>query len=221
MHVPDGFISPKMYLPAYAVAAGLWVWGLNRARAKLDEETVPYVAVMTALSFVLMMITVPMPGGMSVHATGIALLAILFGPWTAFLSVSLVLLLQALLLGAGGITSLPVNALALGLAGGTVATGVFRLVRPLNETAALVGAGWVSVVVPAALLAMALGVQPMIAHAADGTPLFFPFGLSVTIPAMIIPHAVVGVGEGLLTVMVYRLVTRLRDRRAGDGRVAL
>ena len=118
-------------------------------------------------------------------------------------------------------SSLPVNALALGLAGGTAAAGVFRLVKPLNETAALVSAGWFSVVVPAALLAVALGVQPMIAHAADGTPLFFPFGLSVTAPAMIIPHAVVGVGEGLLTVMVYRLVTRLRDRRTGDGRVGL
>ena len=129
MHVPDGFISPKMYLPAYVVAAGLWAWGLRRARAKLDEETVPYIAVMTALSFVLMMVTVPMPGGTSVHATGIALLAILFGPWTAFLSVSLVLLLQAILLGAGGITSLPVNALALGLAGGTAAAGVFKIVN--------------------------------------------------------------------------------------------
>ncbi len=211
MHIPDGFISPKMYLPLYAVSAGAWAWGLKRMRRSLDEKTIPWLAVLAALSFVLMMVAVPFPGGTSVHATGICLLAVIFGVWAAFLSVSLVLLIQALLFGTGGITSLPLNALALGLAGGAAASWTFRSLRRWNETAALASAAWLSVMVPALLVALALGLQPLIASAADGTPLFFPFGFSVTLPAVLLPHAILGVGEGLLTVLVYRLVGRLKQ----------
>ncbi|MFH1679615.1 MAG: energy-coupling factor ABC transporter permease [Candidatus Eisenbacteria bacterium] len=214
MHIPDGFISPKMYAPAYVAAAGLWLYGLGRVRRKLDDEAVPRVAVLTAFSFVLMMVLLPLPGGTSVHATGIGILAVLFGVWTAFLSLSLVLLLQALLFGSGGITSLPVNALAMGLAGSAAAIAAYRALRPLHERAALFAAGWISVNLSALILAIALGLQPSLARAADGTPLFFPFGLSVTIPAVMIPHAVVGVGEGALTVMVCGLFARLARSRA-------
>lgn len=211
MHIPDGFISPKMYLPLYVVSAGAWAWGLKRMRRSLDEKAIPWLAVLAALSFVLMMVAVPFPGGTSVHATGICLLAVIFGVWAAFLSVSLVLLIQALLFGTGGITSLPLNALALGLAGGAAASWTFRALRRWNETAALASAAWLSVMVPALLVALALGLQPLIASAADGTPLFFPFGFSVTLPAVLLPHAILGVGEGLLTVLVYRLVGRLKQ----------
>ena len=217
MHIPDGFISPKMYVPAYAVAAGLWAYALRRVKDRLDEEAIPHVAVMTALAFVLTMVTFPLPGGTSVHAVGVALLAVLFGVWTAFLTLSLVLLLQAVLLGAGGVTSLPLNSLALGLAGGAAAVGAFTALRRLGENVALFAAGWLSITVSAFLLAVALGVQPALAHAGDGTPLFFPFGPGVTIPAMVVPHAVVGIGEGLLTVMVYRFVMKRRERRAHEG----
>ena len=58
VHIPDGFISPKMYLPLYAVSAGLWAWGLRRLRRTLDEKTIPWLAVLAALSFVLMMVAV-------------------------------------------------------------------------------------------------------------------------------------------------------------------
>lgn len=211
MHIPDGFISPKMYLPLYAVSAGCWAWGLRRLRRTLDEKTIPWLAVLSALSFVLMMVTVPLPPfSTTVHATGICLLAVLFGIWPAFLAVSLVLLLQALLFGAGGITALPINALALGLAGGAAASWTFRSLKRFNETAALALAAWLSVVVPATLVALALGLQPQIASAADGTPLFFPYGPKVTLPAVVLPHTLLGVGEALLTVMAYRLV---RGRR--------
>ncbi len=211
MHIPDGFISPKMYLPLYAVSAGLWAWGLRRMRRTLDEKTIPWLAVLAALSFILMMVTVPLPGGSSVHATGICLLAVIFGVWAAFLAVSLVLLIQALLFGTGGITSLPLNALAMGLVGGATAWSTFRLLRRWNETAALALAAWLSVLVPAVLVALALGLQPLIASAPDGTPLFFPYGPRVTLPALLIPHAILGVGEALLTVLVYRMVDRLKQ----------
>jgi len=215
LHIPDGFISPKVYVPAYAVAAGLWSYGLKRLRRTLDEEAIPRVAVTTAFSFVLMMILLPLPGGISVHATGIGLLAVLFGVWTAFLSISLVLLLQALLFGAGGITSLPVNALAMGLVGGSAASLALRLFRPFGERVSRFAAGWLAVNAAALVLALVLGIQPRLARAADGTPLFFPFGLSVTIPAILVPHAILGIGEGILTVIVCGIYARLGERKAG------
>jgi cobalt/nickel transport system permease protein len=155
-----------------------------------------------------MMIMVPLPGGTSAHATGIALLAILFGVWTAFLSVSLVLLLQALLFGAGGVTALAVNALAMGLVGSAAARYTYRLMRRVHEGFGLVAAGWLSVNASALLMALVLGIQPIIAHAKDGQPLFFPFGLSITLPAVMIPHALIGIGEGALTLLVFRLLSQ-------------
>jgi cobalt/nickel transport system permease protein len=208
MHIPDGFIAPQMYLPAYAVAAAFWAYGLRRLRNALREEMIPRLAVLTAFSFVAMMVMLPLLGGTSVHATGVALLALLFGVWTAFVSVSLVLLLQALLFGAGGVTSLPVNALALGLVGSAVAWAAYRMLRQIHQGFALVAAGWLSVNASALLLALALGLQPVIAHTEDGQPLFFPFGLSVTLPAVMIPHALIGIGEGILTLLMWRFVDR-------------
>jgi cobalt/nickel transport system permease protein len=215
MHIPDGFISPKLYLPMYAASAGLWAYSIRRVKSKLDESALPYLAVLTALAFVLMMLTIPLPGGTSVHAMGIGLLAVLFGVWTTFLAVSLVLLLQALLLGEGGITSLPVNALAMGFAGSIAACYAYRALRTINEKAALFVAGWLSINVAAFAAAVALGVQPGLAHNADGTPLFFPFGLSITIPAVMIPHMLIGIGEGLLTVLVYQFVNKLNKGAPG------
>ncbi len=208
MHIPDGFIAPQMYLPAYGVAAGLWTYGLRRLRASLGEETIPRLAVLTAFCFVAMMVMLPLPGGTSAHVTGIALLALLFGVWTAFVAVSMVLLLQALLFGAGGVTALPINALAMGMVGSAVAWGTYRLLRRVHEGFALVAAGWLSVNVSALLLALALGLQPVIAHTEGGQPLFFPFGLAVTLPAVMIPHALIGVGEGILTLLMWRFVER-------------
>jgi len=210
LHIPDGFLAPQVYLPATAVAAGFWTLALRRIRRELRESTLPYLAVMTALAFVLNSISLPVIGGTTVHASGVAMLAVCFGPWMAFACISLVLLLQAFLFGAGGITSLPVNALAMGLAGGFLAWAVFRVLRRRALTAALLSAGWVAAVGPALIVAVALGVQPAIAHTAEGEPLFFPFGLSVTLPAILIPHALLGVAEGVLTLMAYRLALRMR-----------
>ncbi len=206
MHIPDGFIAPQVYLPAYGVAAGLWAYAARRLRAVLQEETIPKLAVLTAFCFVVMMIMVPLPGGTSAHATGIALLAIAFGVWTAFVSVSLVLLLQALLFGAGGVTALAVNALAMGLLGSAAARYCFWLLRRVHEGFGLVAAGWLSVNASALLMALVLGMQPVIAQADDGQPLFFPFGFSVTLPAVMIPHALIGIGEGLLTLLMFRFL---------------
>jgi cobalt/nickel transport system permease protein len=208
MHIPDGFLSPQTYLPAYALAAGAWWWAARGVATRLDEQTVPQLAALTALSYGLGLVMLPIPGGTSGHLVGVAMLALLFGTRLAFLAYSLVLLLQSLLFGAGGITALPVNALALGLAGATVAVGVFHALRRWHEDAAVALAAWCSVMVSAALVGGVLGLQPLIAQRPDGTPLFFPFGLSIVLPAVLLPHVLVGLGEAALTVAVWRFARR-------------
>jgi cobalt/nickel transport system permease protein len=204
VHIPDGFLSPQTYLPAYAVAVGAWTWAGKGLRESLDETTVPRLAMLTALAYGLGMVMVPIPGGTSGHALGVAMLALIFGVRSAFVAYSLVLLLQSLLFGAGGITALAVNALAMGLAGAVTAVGARRLLRRFGDTFSVGIAAWLSVVVPGVLVALALGIQPLIAHKDDGTPLFFPFGPGITLPAILLPHMVIGIGEAVLTVLVWR-----------------
>jgi cobalt/nickel transport system permease protein len=214
MHIPDGFISPQTFLPAYAAAASLWAYAARRVKRDLDADPLPFLAACTALSFVLMMVALPLPGGTTVHAAGIGLLAVSFGGWMGFLAISLVLAMQALLFGDGGITALPINALAMGLVGSFAAVAVWKGLARFNESVALFLAGWLSIALPAVLVALTLGIQPLIAHDTQGAPLFFPFGLAITLPAIVLPHLLVGLAEGGLTVLGFRYLTRLRARLA-------
>lgn len=204
MHIPDGFIAPQFYLPAFAVTGAAWLWAARGLKQRLDEETIPRLAVITALAYVIGMVMLPLPGGSTGHLVGIAILAMLFGVRLAFLAYSLVLLLQALLFGAGGITALPVNALVVGLVGAAVMslfTGVRSERYPVPF---LVTGAFLAVVIPALLIALVLGIQPLIAHSDDGTPLFFPFGPEVVVPAIVLPHLAIGAVEALLTLAVWR-----------------
>ncbi len=209
VHIPDGLVSPLMYLPAYGVLGVLWYAALQRVRRVLNEETLPWIAALTAFSFILMLITFPLPGGSSVHATGIPLLAVQFGVWVSFLAASLVLLIQALLLGDGGITTLSLNALAMAFVGSATARLVYLSLRPFHRDVALFSSAFVSVLLSSLLMAVVLGVQPWMGSSPDGTPLYFPFGLEVTVPALVIPHLFLGVGEGFLTVAGARFIHRM------------
>lgn len=202
MHIPDGLIAPQAYLAAAALAVPCWAYAVKRVSSALDERAIPRLAVLTALAFVLSTIMLPLPGGTSAHMYGVGLLVLAFGLWPAFLAFSLVLALQALLLGAGGITALPVNALAMGLVGGAAVVGARSLLGAKPSAWATVLPVWLGVVVAATVLALVLGVQPLLGSDADGQPLFFPFGPAVTLPVIVLPHMVIGLLEGVLTWMV-------------------
>jgi len=204
-----------MYLPLYGLAAGLWAYGAKRVARELDEATLPWLAALTAASFALSFIALPLPGGTSAHVTGVGLLAASFGIWNAFMAASMVFAIQALLFGDGGVTTLPLNALAMGFAGALAARGLYLALRRW-PIVALFAAGWIGLCLPSLLIALALGAQPLIAHDAAGAPLYFPFGWSVTLPALLIPHALLGLGEGALTVLGGRLIERLRLRYRND-----
>jgi len=196
VHIPDGFISPQTYIPATAISAVL----LARAYKKidLDVEKVPFIAGVSALSFVMMLIVIPFPGGTTMHLSGVAIISLLFGPWVSFSAISLVLLIQALIFGEGGITSYPVNILAIAFVGSFSAHYAYKILLRFSQNIALFFAGWASIFFSSALVALVLGIQPIIASVGE-TPLYFPFGLSVTIPSVVIPHIFLGIVEGLVT----------------------
>jgi len=207
MHVPDGFLSPAITLPAYAVAAPIWVRAARKHFGRGAAEALPVMGSLTALAFVVQSIMVPVPGGASTHLSGVALLAVLYGPLAAFVCETLVLLVQALFFGAGGLTVLGVNALALGLLGPAAAWFAFRLVRGWGDGAAAFAAGYLSLQVSALAVAMVLGLQHVLA------PGYLPVPPAVTLAAMLVPSlTVAGVLEGLYTVFALSLLRKVDPR---------
>ncbi|MFT3916682.1 MAG: energy-coupling factor ABC transporter permease [Anaeromyxobacteraceae bacterium] len=152
-----------------------------------------------------------MPGGTSTHLVGVMLLALLYDPLLAFLCESLVLLVQALLTGAGGVTVIGVNALAMGLLGPFAGWLVWKALRRVSEKVALFVAGWLSMQVSTAAVAGALVLQ----HRLD--PTYFPTRPEVVLAGMMVPSlAVTGVVEGLYTLFAFSLLARAKV--PGTGR---
>lgn len=212
MHIPDGFISPTVYLPAWALAAGAWAGCLRSSGPLLDPKILPRLSVVTAAVFVLSLITFPLPGGTSVHLGFTGLVTILFGFRLAFLVLSMVFFMQAFLLGDGGVTTLPINILAIAGAGGLGAALVFRILRRFSTRLAAFCAGWIATALPSLIIAIVLGVQPLIAHDSGGTPLFFPFGFNITLPALALPHLLLGIIEGFIASTAWPLIGTRDDQ---------
>jgi cobalt/nickel transport system permease protein len=207
MHVPDGFLSPQITLPAYAVAAPLWAWGVRRHFGRAAAESLPVMGSLTALAFVIQTIAIPVPGGTSTHLVGVTLLALLFHPLVAFVCESLVLVVQALFFGAGGITVLGVNALAMGLLGPLAGWLAWKALRHASEKAAVFAAAYVAMQVASLAVAGALGLQ----HALS--PRHFPLPLAVVLPATLAPSlTVAGLAEGAYTVFALSLLRKAKLR---------
>jgi cobalt/nickel transport system permease protein len=205
MHIPDGFLSPTVTLPAWAAAAPLWYWAVRRNFGNTSGESLPVVGALTALAFVVQSLMIPVPGGTSAHLTGVAILAFLYNPGVAFVCESLVLLLQALFFGAGGFTVLGVNALAMGLLGPGSAWLVFRALRGAWPRAAAFLGAYVGIQVATLAVSLVLGLQNRLSS--DYMPVPFP----VMVSAMMVPSlTVVGVVEGLYTVATLSLLRRAR-----------
>lgn len=211
MHIPDGFLSPTTCAVTYAIAAPLWYIGFKKLKEKLNEETLPTLAGLSALSFIIMMFNIPIPGGTSAHAVGAVAIAILFGPWVGFVSVSMVLLIQALVFGDGGISAWAVNSLSMGFIGSFVGYYVFQALK--NFKFAPFVAGYVGILASATFVGFILGIQPIFWTAANGHPEYFPFGLKVALPAMIGAHLLIGIAEGTLTQIVYTLLGEKTAKR--------
>jgi cobalt/nickel transport system permease protein len=219
MHIPDGYLSPITCAAAYAVAAPFWFVALRKVEGQMQTRLVPTVAVVSAFSFVIMMFNLPLPGGTTGHAVGLAVAPILLGPWAAMLAISVALFIQALFFGDGGITTFGANCLNMAIVGPLVAYWLYRsisgdtpLTSPRRVLAAAV-AGYVAINVVALLAAVQFGIQPLFFHDLAGTPLYAPYPLEIAIPAMMIGHlSFAGLAEALISGGVVAYVQKVDPR---------
>ena len=210
MHIPDGYLSPQTYVPL----AGVYIVVATVAAKKIKKEVsvryIPYLGMAAAFSFIVMMFNLPIPGGTTGHATGSAIIALLFGPWAATIAVSVALIIQTFIFGDGGITALGANCLNLAVVMPFAAYGIFRLFnnlifrKPRIFLSAFLS-GYISVVIAALITAIELGIQPLIASSPEGVPLYCPYGLDIAVPAMTLEYLFFfGIVEGLMTALVFR-----------------
>ena len=212
MHIPDNYLSPASCAVLAVAAAPVVGLSITKVKAQLKEnkELAPMLGIAASLSFLLMMFNVPIPGGTTAHAVGGVLLSILIGPYAASLALSVALFLQALLFGDGGIIALGANIFNMAIAMPFVGYAVYHFFRKQNhETAGVLIGSYVGINVAAFLTAIELGIQPIIATQ-GGEPLYNPYGLAVTIPAMMVTHlTIAGAVEVFFTYVIYRFVKQV------------
>jgi len=206
MHIPDGYLSPSTCATLYAFASAGWYCALKRIKRMLQARTIPLISVFAAFSFVVMMFNVPLPGGTTGHAVGVAVAAVVLGPWGAMLSISIALAIQALFFGDGGITTLGANCFNMAMVGSLVAYGTYRVFaahsaeRARRRVWAAAIAGYLAINASALLAAVEFGIQPLLFHDAHGAPLYAPYSLRVAIPAMMIGHlTLAGFAEAIIS----------------------
>lgn len=225
MHIPDNFISPSTGALFYVIMIPVWVLCLRYVIRNSTPEKMAYLGAGAAFSFLIMMFNVPTPGGTTAHGVGGALIALLLGPQYATVAVSVALLLQALLFGDGGLITLGANCFNMAFVLPFLSVLVFNGLRshlPKNATGFAISAavgGWVGICVAALCASIEFGIQPALFHDAAGNPLFCPFPLSVSIPAMVIPHMLVaGVVEGVSCAAILLFIKRTAsDLVVGPG----
>jgi len=192
MHIPDGFLSTLVSILAWIFSILVVAFALHRTGQELGERDVPLMGVLAAAIFAGQMLNFTVAGGTSGHLMGAALATILLGPWPAILVMTAVVSVQALLFQDGGLLALGANILNMGVIGVAVSYGVYRLIKRLaqGKTWGIFSGGflaaWFSVVITSLAVALQLSLS--------GTS-----PANIAVPAMAGIHALIGVGEGLIT----------------------
>lgn len=214
MHIPDGYLGPSTYIAFWIIMIPIWIYA-GKKLSKLGSKKVPLLALSSAFAFVIMMFNLPVPGGSTGHAVGGAIIGIVLGPWAAVIAVSVALALQALMFGDGGITTYATNCFNMSVLIPFIGYYAYQLISGNTEITssrrivAATIAGWVSLTAAATWCGFVLGLQPLLYKDANGLPLYMPYPLSVSVPAMFLEHAFAfSFLEALVTALIFAYVQR-------------
>jgi cobalt/nickel transport system permease protein len=211
MHIPDGYLSLEVWTTTTVAGAAAAACALRRTRVELAQPQVPAAALAGAFIFAAQMLNFPIAGATSGHFLGSALAAILFGPWASAAIMTAVLIVQAVLFHDGGITALGANMLCTAVIGSFAGWGVYkaglRLLKGRLHAAASFAAAWASIVAAAGGVALLLALS-------GAAP------LGAVLDAMLGWHALIGIGEGLITMAAVAWLTERRPALAREGAAA-
>jgi cobalt/nickel transport system permease protein len=200
MHIGDGLIPLYQTVVYWIIALIFIIKSLDWAKKELDEMKVPMLAALGAGIFAIQAMNIPIPWGTSGHMVGAALAAIVLGsPFAAVLLLTLVLIIQGVIFGDGGLTAMGANIVNMGVIGGFVGFYSYDIMKKsIGMTAASFVAAWLSIFIAALVCAVEMyfaGIFPLVAG------LIF----------MGLYHAVIGVvGEGLITAIVVGAIVNAR-----------
>ncbi len=192
----------------------IWFFA-GRKLTALGTKRIPLLALSAAFAFVIMMFNLPVPGGSSGHAVGGAIISIVIGPWAAVIAISVALALQALMFGDGGLSTYATNCFAMATLQPFVGYYAYRIISERSNiesrrrVIAAAIAGWVSLTASATFVGIILGLQPILYKNANGLPLYMPYPLNVTVPAMFFEHAFAfSILEALVSGLIFLYIQR-------------
>ena len=207
MHIPDGFLSIVISLICWAITVAILAIAISRTNKSLGEKQVPLMGIMAAFIFAAQMLNFPVAGGTSGHLLGGALAGIALGPWAGMLAMTAVIAVQGLLFQDGGLLVMGANILNMGLLTVAVGYGLYRSVAGKSQGTKLAVAGfaaWLSVMTGA----LATSLQLWLSGTAR---------IDIVVPAMLGVHALIGLGEALITVAALSFILRTRPDLLGEG----
>ena len=199
MHIPDGFLSMPVMLVMWIITVLVVGYSVRKTNKQITEKHIPLMGVLAAFVFAAQMLNVPVAAGTSGHFLGGVLVAIFLGPWVGTVIMATVFIVQAVLFQDGGILALGANIFNMGLVGTVLGFYLYRgLAKMLkSKTIAAGAAAWAAIVLASLVCALELAVS--------GTS-----PLQVVVPAMTGIHAVIGIIEAVITVVVISAVIRTR-----------
>ncbi|QCX33431.1 cobalt transporter CbiM [Caloramator sp. E03] len=226
MHIPDNYLSPSTCAVFGAAMIPAWRRAVKKIKDEIPRKKIPMLGIGAAFSFLIMMFNLPLPGGTTGHAVGAVLVAILLGPYSACIAVTASLLVQALFFGDGGVLAFGANCFNMAFIMPFSGYYTFSILKKYfkkekGEYIASFIAAYIGLNLAAFFAAVEFGIQPALFKDAAGLPLYCPYPLSVSIPAMMIPHLLVaGVVEGLVTSLAYAYVKKVSPDTVYDGSVS-
>ena len=202
MHIPDGFLTANTWIPTWVISIGGIGYCLRRVSHMLKDKMIPLMGVMAAFIFAAQMLNFPVMGGTSGHLLGGVLAAVLLGPYAGAIVVAIVLVVQCLIFQDGGLTTLGANIFNMSFVGAMGGYFIYNVIRGAirGDKGIIIGAGiaaWLSVVVASSICAVELAIS--------GTS-----PLRIALPVMAGVHALIGIGEAIITCLVIGFILKVR-----------
>jgi|Deesub1362B_J571_1020462.scaffolds.fasta_scaffold00003_683 cobalt/nickel transport system permease protein len=205
MHIPDGFLDPITVVITYIILIFYILFNVRYMKNSKITEEAPLITIIAASIFVAQMINWPLPGGTSLHLVGGAIAGIILGPQLGFLTMFIVVAIQALVFHDGGITTLAANTINMAIIDVLAGYYIYKLITSLSNSkrAGVVGAfigGWMGIT----LAGLACGLE-------IGYSFYFGFNISITVPIMVTWHFLLGIIEGIITALTFDYLSRRPD----------